>query len=170
MATIRCGGECRRWMCPPSSLLYGGTKLPALEGAGVSGEVGWPRSAGTGILAFRGFLLSPRDRCCGLAAQSHLYPHPSLPLPRLRFDDRVRPKVQAYQRYAERGGSNCALPLRRLRRKKVAVAKPTMPKMARYEEGSGMGARLVMRNPRNSSPVLGVRFRRQAKVLFPMGA
>ena len=64
-----------------------------------------PRSVGTGILAFRGFLLSPRDRCCGLAVQSHLYPHPSLPLPRLRFDDRVRLKVQADQRYAERGRS-----------------------------------------------------------------
>ena len=60
-------------------------------------------------------------------------------------------------------------PLRRLRRKKMAVAKPTMPKMAPYEEGSGIGAGLVMRKPRNSSPVLGVRFRRQAKVLVQMG-
>ena len=60
--------------------------------------------------------------------------------------------------------------LQRLRWKKVAAAKSTIPKMAPYEEGSGIGVRLVKRKPRNSCSVLRIRSRRQAKVLGPMGA
>ena len=71
------------------------------------------------------------------------------------FGARVRPRVQAASGPQSGDGATVAYPLRRLRRKKMAVAKPTMPKMAPYEEGSGMGARLVTRNPKRLYSLVG---------------
>ena len=54
----------------------------------------------------------------------------ALPLPRLRFDYGVTRKVQAASDTQSGDGATVRYPLRRLRQKKMAVAKPTIPKMA----------------------------------------